>query len=214
VSAPELEAEAEAGPEAEAEAEAGPEAEAEAEAGPEAEAEAGPDAGGERGRFDPIHEAARLWSASFGPEPVPAMVAVTSVMRAQQILMGRLNELLRPLDLTFPRYEALMLLRFSRTGSLPLGRIGERLQVHPTSVTNTIDGLERLGLVRREPSLRDRRRTLATLTREGRVRAERASALLNEARFGTAPLGDAELGVLSEVLRALRDDADGSSATR
>jgi DNA-binding MarR family transcriptional regulator len=161
---------------------------------------------------DPISEAARLWTERFGGEPVPAMVAVTSVMRAQQILMGRLNELLRPLGLTFPRYEALMLLRFSRVGSLPLGKIGERLQVHPTSVTNTIDGLERLGLVRREPSQRDRRLTLATLTPEGRDRAERASALLNESRFCTSPLDDAQLDALSDVLRALRADADASGS--
>jgi DNA-binding MarR family transcriptional regulator len=162
--------------------------------------------------FDPIAAAARHWTESFGREPVPAMVAVTSVMRAQQILMGRLNELLRPLGLTFPRYEALMLLRFSRSGSLPLGKIGERLQVHPTSVTNTIDGLERLGLVRREPSQRDRRQTLATLTPAGRERAERASELLNAERFGTSPLDDAQLDALSEVLQALRADADAPAA--
>ena len=71
------------------------------------------------------------------------MVAVTSMMRVHQILMARLNELLEPFELTFPRYEALMLLYLSsRRGSLPLGKIGERLQVHRTSVTNTIDGLE------------------------------------------------------------------------
>ena len=38
------------------------------------------------------------------------MVAVTSIMRVHQILIGRLNELLEPFGLTFPRYEALMLL--------------------------------------------------------------------------------------------------------
>jgi DNA-binding MarR family transcriptional regulator len=162
--------------------------------------------------FDPIAEAAHLWTESFGSEPVPAMVAVTSVMRAQQILMGRLNELLRPLGLTFPRYEALMMLRFSRTGSLPLGKIGERLQVHPTSVTNTIDGLERLGLVRREPSQRDRRQRLATLTPAGRECAEQASALLNDERFATSPLDDGQLQTLAEVLRLLRADADGVEA--
>ena len=72
-------------------------------------------------------------------------------MRAQQILLQRLNGLLRGHDLTFPRYEALMILYLSRRGALPLGKIGERLQVHATSVTNLIDGLERAGFVRREP---------------------------------------------------------------
>lgn len=161
-------------------------------------------------RFDPIAEAGRLWEERFGPEPVPAMVAVTSLMRAQQILMTRLNELLRPLELTFPRYEALMLLAFSRAGSLPLGKIGERLQVHPTSVTNTIDGLERLGLVRREPSERDRRQTLAVLTEAGARRARAATRLLNEARFATAPLPEGSLVALAELLAPLRADADAA----
>ena len=82
------------------------------------------------------------------------MEAVTSLMRAQQILLQRLNALLREHDLTFPRYEALMILYLSRRGALPLGKIGERLQVHATSVTNLIDGLERSGFVRREPDVR------------------------------------------------------------
>jgi DNA-binding MarR family transcriptional regulator len=161
---------------------------------------------------DPIAEAARQWTGHYGEEPVPSMVAVTSLMRAQQILMTRLNELLRPLELTFPRYEALMLLTFSRSGALPLGKIGERLQVHPTSVTNTIDGLERLGLVRREPSPRDRRQTLAALTTQGRERARRATALLNGARFATSPLETPALEEITSLLRPLRAAVDGFDA--
>ena len=79
------------------------------------------------------------------------MAAVTSIMRAHQLVMARLNDELKPWELTFARYEALMLLFFSRTGSLPLGKMGTRLQVHPTSVTNLIDGLEKLGYVTRAP---------------------------------------------------------------
>src|SRR5208282_1881291 len=57
------------------------------------------------------------------------MAAVTSIMRAQQILLAELDALLRPYELTFARYEALVLLTFSRRGALPLGVIGERLMV-------------------------------------------------------------------------------------
>ena len=92
------------------------------------------------------------------------MSAVTSIMRVQQILLARLNDELKAFDLTFPRYEALMLLYYSRRGALPLGKMGDRLQVHRTSVTNIIDGLERSGFVRREPHERDRRTTLAAIT--------------------------------------------------
>jgi DNA-binding MarR family transcriptional regulator len=159
--------------------------------------------------FDPIAEARRNWDAHWGSEPVPSMSAVTSIMRVQQILLARLNEELKPFDLTFPRYEALMLLYYSRRGSLPLGKMGDRLQVHRTSVTNIIDGLERSGYVRREPHERDRRTTLATISTRGREVAAAATAVLNELRFGTAPLERAELDAITEVLERLRADADG-----
>ena len=161
--------------------------------------------------FDPIEEARRQWVARWGDAPAPAMTAVTSIMRAQQILMARLNDLLKPFGLTFPRYEALMLLDFSRSGSLPLGRLGWRLQVHPTSVTNTVDGLERLGYVRRESSGQDRRQTLAVITPSGRRAAEAATQALNDALFGTAPLTRGQLEQLADLLREFRAVADAAS---
>ena len=103
------------------------------------------------------------------------MVATTSIMRAQQILMARLNEILDAFDLTFPRYEALMLLYLSSRGSLPLGKIGERLQVHRTSVTNLVDGLERSGYAERVPHESDRRMMLAVITGQGRAVAEEST---------------------------------------
>ena len=106
--------------------------------------------------IDPIAEARRHWAERWGQEPARPMAAITSIMRAQQILLARYNEMLGPLALTFPRYEALMLLSFTRGGTLPLGKIAERLQVHRTSVTNIIDKLEADGLVRRVPHGADR----------------------------------------------------------
>jgi DNA-binding MarR family transcriptional regulator len=154
--------------------------------------------------FDPIAEARRQWTEHWGEAAVPAMSAVTSIMRVHQILMARLNALLGPYELTFPRYEALMLLYYSRRGSLPLGKMGDRLQVHRTSVTNTVDGLERLGYVKRSPHEQDRRTTLAAITDRGREVAERATRDLNAELFGTAPLEPGELEALSETLRRMR----------
>lgn len=157
--------------------------------------------------FDPIAEARRQWTRHWGAATTPSMAAVTSIMRTQQILIARLGALLKPWELTFPRYEALMLLYYSRNGSLPLGKMGARLQVHPTSITNAIDGIERLGYARRSPHESDRRQTLATITDAGREVAEAATRCLNEAAFGTEPLGDAELETITDVLRRLRADA-------
>jgi DNA-binding MarR family transcriptional regulator len=158
-------------------------------------------------RIDPIAEARRHWTERWGEEPARPMAAVTSIMRAQQVLMARLNDLLRPLDLTFPRYEALMLLSFTRAGALPLGKIGERLQVHRTSVTNIVDKLEADGLVRRVPHAEDRRATLAEITDAGREAARRATAALNGASFGIDALADDEQEAVTALLRALRVDA-------
>lgn len=132
------------------------------------------------------------------------MAAVTSIMRAQQLLIARLNEALKDFGLSFPRYEALMLLLFSRTGALPLGKIGERLQVHPTSVTSIVDRLESDGFVRRVPHETDRRTTLAAITRTGRGVAMKATGVLNKAEFFTGPLTGAELDELTETIEKLR----------
>jgi DNA-binding MarR family transcriptional regulator len=162
--------------------------------------------------FDPIEEAGNHWRERWGEDSVTPMVAVTSIMRAQQILMARLNATLEPFSLTFPRYEALMLLLVSRRGALPLGKMGDRLQVHRTSVTNLIDGLERLGYAQRSPHPTDRRTTLATITEAGRAAAAAATEALNAERYGTDPLEDEELRELTDVLRRFRigaQDFDG-----
>lgn len=135
------------------------------------------------------------------------MMAVTSIIRVQQLILARLNEFLAPYDLSFSRYEALMLLYLSRRGSLPLGKMGERLQVHPTSITNLIDGLERCGYVRRSAHPTDRRATLATITKDGRRVASEATEVLNAARFGVEPLRQSDLRQVTEILRSLRIDA-------
>lgn len=154
--------------------------------------------------FDPIDEAGRQWRKHWGAATAPPMMAVTSMMRAQQIVLARLNAALEPHRLSFPRYEALMLLYFSREGELPLGKMGVRLQVHPTSVTSLIDGLEGLGYVVRSAHPTDRRTTLASITDQGRDVAARATEDLNAIRFGIEPLKRAELIDVVDVLRDLR----------
>ena len=159
-------------------------------------------------QFDPISEARRHWEERWGPEVAPSMAAVTSIMRAQQILIGRLNAMLTDLDLTFARYEALMLLLFSSRGSLPLGKIGDRLQVHRTSVTNLIDGLERSGYVRRLAHESDRRTTLADITPRGREIATQATERLNASHFGTDSMDADELETIYRLLQGFRARAD------
>ena len=152
--------------------------------------------------FDPIEEAARQWGLRW--TAVPEMRAVTSLMRVQQLVLAELDEILRPHGLTFARYEALVLLTFSRRGSLPLGKMGERLQVHPTSVTSIVDRLEAQGLVRRRKHPTDGRAVLAEITDDGRALVEQATADLVSADFGVGALESPELDQLSGLLKPVR----------
>src|SRR3712207_4544784 len=123
--------------------------------------------------FDPIERAGEHWEERFGP--ASAMRAATSVFRVQQILLARFDEDLRPLALTFARYEVLVLLVFSRRGELPLKVIGSRLMVHPTSVTNAIDRLVAAGYVSRRPNPEGGRGVRAALTHPRRDLVARAT---------------------------------------
>jgi DNA-binding MarR family transcriptional regulator len=155
--------------------------------------------------FDPIDEAARQWGLRW--QAAEQMHAVTSLMRVQQIVLAQLDEILRPHGLTFARYEALVLLTFSRAGSLPLGKMGERLQVHPTSVTSIVDRLEAAGHVVRRRHPEDGRAVLAEITGSGRQVVEGATADLVAARFALADVPGEDLRSLSALLRPVRQAA-------
>ncbi|MET0728975.1 MAG: MarR family transcriptional regulator [Acidimicrobiales bacterium] len=152
--------------------------------------------------FDPIAEARRHWDSRWsGGAP---MAAATSIMRAQQIVLARVDEALKPFGLTFARYEALVLLTFSRQGSLPLGKMGERLMIHPTSVTNIVDRLEGQGLVERLDHPTDRRTTLGQITAKGRALVEQATKAVVAVDVGISGLTPAETAELTELLGKLR----------
>ena len=145
---------------------------------------------------DPIAQAKANWERAGWGDVAGGMEAVTSVMRAHQILLARVENALRPYDLSFSRYELLRLLAFSRTGALPITKASDRLQVHVTSVTHAIRRLEANGLVRRLPHPTDGRTTLVQITDLGRSTVEEATATLNTKVF-------ADIGISGEQSRAL-----------
>jgi DNA-binding MarR family transcriptional regulator len=152
--------------------------------------------------FDPVKRASELWTKRWGAST--SMLAVTSLMRAHQLVLAEVDAIVKPYDLTFARYEALVLLTFSRKGALPLSKIGERLQVHPTSVTNIVDRLTKSGLVERKPNPEDGRGILAEITAEGRDVVEKATADLMAAEFGLGSLDGEQHVSLFTTLRELR----------
>lgn len=158
-------------------------------------------------RVDPIAEAKRQWLAHGWAQAAPGMTLVTSIMRAHQLMLARVDETLRPFGLTFARYEMLTLLSFTREGRMPMASATARLQVHPTSVTNTVDRLEAAGLVVREPHPDDGRATIVVLTDAGRDLAARATAALNSEVFESPGLDADDTDALVAIIARMRREA-------
>lgn len=156
---------------------------------------------------DPIREAHSQWLRHGWADAADGMAMVTSVVRVQQLLMERIEAVLRPLDLTFARYEVLRLLSFTQSGSMPMTRLGSLLQVHPTSVTSAVERLVRQGYVERLRREHDRRVVLASLTLEGRHVVEQATERLNAEVFARPGLPEEDVSHLTELLGRLRASA-------
>lgn len=156
---------------------------------------------------DPIAEAARQWAAHGWADAAPGMSAVASVIRAQQLMLARIDRALKPFELSFARFEMLRLLAFAREGRMPLASAIARLQVHPTSVTNTVDRLSRDALVVREPHPGDGRAAFISLTDAGRALVEQATRALNTEVFTAPGLSEADTADLVRILARLREDA-------
>ena len=162
--------------------------------------------------IDPLAEAKRQWLAHGWTDAADGMAVVTSVMRAQQLLLARVDATLKPFSLSFARYELLRLLAFSRTGRLPLSSVVSRLQVHATTVSSTAERLIRDGLLIREPHPHDGRAALLALTDAGRELVERATTALNDGVFASPGLdaGDAAdlVAIVARMRKAAGDFAD------
>jgi DNA-binding MarR family transcriptional regulator len=119
--------------------------------------------------------------------------------------------LLRPLGLTFARYQVLGLLRSSRP--LTLGQVGTSLWVTPGTVTSSVDRLEASGLIRRFPHPSDGRTVLAEITPGGRRLFDKAVKTLNKELFSTLPLSAEESTLLVDLIGKIRAEA-GDEVTR
>jgi DNA-binding MarR family transcriptional regulator len=153
---------------------------------------------------DPIAAARANWQRAGWGDVADGMVAVTSVMRAHQILLARVENALRPYELSFSRFELLRLLAFSRTGALPITTASDRLQVHVTSVTHAIRRLEADNLVSRMPHPTDGRTTLVQITALGRSTVEDATVTLNEQVFSDIGMSDTQARTLVDAIETLR----------
>lgn len=156
---------------------------------------------------DPLAEAKRQWLAHGWTDAAGGMSLVVSVMRAQQLLLARVESTLKPFELSFARYEVLRLLAFSREGRLPLSSVVARLQVHATSVSSTADRLVRDGLVARHKHPHDGRAALLELTPAGRTLVEDATEALNREVFAEPGLSEDDASDLVAIVARMRKNA-------
>ena len=155
--------------------------------------------------YDPVEASRQFWLAQGWQDSAEGVAAVVSVMRGWQILLTRANQLLRPLGLTFARYQVLGLLRPGER--LPLGEVGARLWITPGTVTSSIDRLESAGLILRLAHPADGRTVLAEITGEGRRVFDKSVATLNDHLFSALPLSRTELVQLTMLMNKLRGQA-------
>ncbi|MGP9526726.1 MarR family winged helix-turn-helix transcriptional regulator [Glutamicibacter sp. AOP5-A2-18] len=153
---------------------------------------------------DPIAQAREQWISHGWEAEAEPMAAITAVMRTASIYLQRADSILKPHGLTFARFEVLALLGFSKRGSLPMSQASELLQVHATSLTNSVDRLESTGLVRRMAHPTDGRTRLLELTKQGQQVLNAARDDLNELLFAQSNLCASDATELFEILSRFR----------
>ncbi|MDN5806997.1 MAG: PH domain-containing protein [Brevibacterium sp.] len=151
---------------------------------------------------DPVALAASAWELRW-PER-SRMQTATELMRAHRLLINDLDGRLRPLGLTYARYEALLLLFFDQRGALPLVELTDHLQVEASSSFSTVRWLEDNDLLRRVLEPGEDGEVVAEITPKGRALTDRASQIVAEARFGLGSMSDAECHQLTDLLARQR----------
>ena len=160
--------------------------------------------------YDPVEGARQRWLEKGWTDSADGMAAVVSVMRAEPIFLNEATDILRPLGLTFARYQVLGMLRWNE--SMTLGVLGNHLWITAATVTNAIDRLESAGLCRRASHPDDARATLAEITPKGRKVFDRAVDELNVKLFATVGLSQEELNQRVRLVRKIRAAAGDTVA--
>lgn len=110
-----------------------------------------------------VSEATKARSAELG---IAERVFQALMLAADHLLRGEV-EVLRAVDLTFPQYNVLRILRGARPEALSNGTIAQRMLNRDSDLTRLLDKLEERDLIGRVRDSRDRRIVLATITDAG-----------------------------------------------
>lgn len=96
-------------------------------------------------------------------------------------LMGRVfNRLLKEHDIEFNSAQGRILFVLWETDSIPITQLAQTTKLSKSTLTSMLDRLEEAGHLRREPSPKDRRVTLITLTERNRLLRDRYDRVSKE----------------------------------
>jgi MarR family transcriptional regulator, negative regulator of the multidrug operon emrRAB len=124
------------------------------------------------------------------------------------------NAALKPLQLTYVLYQAMMIICGAEAGSIAPGEIAHLTGEKPNNVTHICNELAERDLITRHPGREDRRCVEVALTASGRRLLAKAQPLIwTKWRQRFAGIGERELAALPELLRRQIDNLDRAMAT-
>ena len=112
------------------------------------------------------------------------------------------NKQLKKYDLTFPQYQALMLLLYDET--LSMSKVKKELLISQSGATTLIDKLVKKELIKRYYSSKDRRRVMISGTKRGKEVLERLFAGHEEFMSDMSrKIGEKDIKIVTKALKIL-----------
>ena len=97
----------------------------------------------------------------------PAQEAFLSIQRTADTLSQRVEQFLKPWEVSGTQYNVLRILRGAGPEGLRCGEIGERMIAHDPDITRLLDRMEKADWIERARDPRDRRVVLTHINRRG-----------------------------------------------
>lgn len=133
--------------------------------------------------------------------------AYLNIMYTGTWMLGKINQVLKPYDLTEPQYNVLRILRGQHGEAMPLFEIQERMIQKMSNVSRLIDKLLDKGLVVRKECKDNRRKVDIMITKKGLDMLEEVNPDLDQLFDAISKnLRKDEAKQLGELLDALRKD--------
>lgn len=106
-----------------------------------------------------------------------------------------------------------LILTLEESGASTVGDLAARLELDPSTLSRTVDGLVKAGLAERREDPENRRRQIVTLSGSGKAKADSINSLCDrfyKKLLGSLPPAEADilvsmLPILSRALRTLRE---------